>query len=63
MRAKSHISPTVDALLSRNQAGERDFRGTDLCGLDLRGADLSGCELSGADLRGTRLGPLWCAWG
>jgi uncharacterized protein YjbI with pentapeptide repeats len=40
-------------VLSRYQAGERDFRGADLRSLRLRAETLAGANFSGADLRGT----------
>jgi uncharacterized protein YjbI with pentapeptide repeats len=40
-------------VLSRYQAGDRDFRGADLSCLQFRGEILAGADFSGADLRGT----------
>ena len=42
---------TVEELIRRYAAGERDFAGSDLRGADLSEADLRGIDLSRANLR------------
>jgi uncharacterized protein YjbI with pentapeptide repeats len=48
---------TLDSqeLITRYQAGERDFTKVDLRGADLHETNLSEADLSGADLRGVDL--------
>ena len=46
---------SAEELLERYAAGERDFRGADLCRVDLRGANLRGANLRWANLIGTNL--------
>lgn len=46
---------SVEELLNRHEAGERDFSGALLRGVDLSAAKLGGINLSGADLRDANL--------
>ncbi|GAX43398.1 rfrA pentapeptide repeat-containing protein [Tolypothrix sp. NIES-4075] len=53
---------TVEELLKRYAAGERDFRSTTLKGMDLSGANLPGINLNQANLAESNPSSLFLLW-